>query len=151
MNCKGFVMKRSRYNLVVYTFSKILGATLKFPGARRVTWRKLQTGDPQMLGATHHKRSHLVVLASVICVLLVWLICLSPRICQEALCQCSPCPGRLWKYAVPEYASEALLLRAIFVGALAYPDTIFEVHTTYEAAECVKSSNQCGFTVFRHC
>ena len=84
-NCKGFGMKRSRYSLGVYKFFKILGASLKIPGARRVTWRRLQTGDPQMSGATHHELSRLVVLASVICALLVWLICLSPRICQEAL------------------------------------------------------------------
>jgi len=64
-------MERSRYNLGVYTCSKILGATLKIPGARRVTWRKLQSGDPQMLGATHHKLSRLGVLVSVICALLV--------------------------------------------------------------------------------
>jgi hypothetical protein len=71
MNCKGFGMKRSWYNLGVYTFSKILGTTLKIPGARRVTRRKLQIGDPQMLGATHQKLGRLVILASVICALLV--------------------------------------------------------------------------------
>jgi hypothetical protein len=71
MNCKGFGMKRSWFNVGVYTISKILGAILKIPGARRVTRCKLQTGDPQILGVTHHKFSRLVVLASVICALLV--------------------------------------------------------------------------------